>query len=249
MGAYFGKEFSGPEFELFGAQHVTVLLILFSLILFLVVLRFLKDQRLNSIVAHAIAWALIVDEILYHIWNLHIGEWTLQKMLPLHLCTIFVWLSAVMLWKKSYRIYEFAFFIGIGGALQAVLTPDIVEYSFPHYRFLQVFISHGCIILASLYMTFVENYRPTLKSLWRVFIAVNIYMVFVFVINLIVGSNYLYLMHKPVTPSALDMMGPWPWYIIAAEAFGMAVFSILYLPFGLYDLRTRWKPGTIKTGY
>lgn len=246
MDTFFGKEFPGPPFELFGQQHLVALTILALSILFLVWLRYQKNSRVKAAVAMGIAGILLVDEVLYHLWNLHIGEWTVQKMLPLQLCTVFVWLSPFLLWRKHYRIYEFAYFVGIGGALQAVLTPDIAEYSFPHFRFFQVFLSHSCIILAALYMTLVERFRPTLRSLGRVLVGLNLYMVLVFGINILLGSNYLYLMHKPETPSALDMMGPWPWYIVASEALAIFIFFLLYLPFGLYDVRQRWKPKIAK---
>jgi hypothetical integral membrane protein (TIGR02206 family) len=66
-----------------------------------------------------------------------------------------------MLITKNCLIYEFAYLIGIAGALQAVLTPDLGQYAFPHYRYFQVFISHGLIIISALYMTIVEGFRPT----------------------------------------------------------------------------------------
>jgi len=45
-----------------------------------------------------------------------------------------------MLVTKSYPFYEFAYFMGIAGTLQALLTPDLGIYGFPHYRFFQTFI-------------------------------------------------------------------------------------------------------------
>jgi len=50
-------------------------------------------------------------------------------------------------------------------------------------------------------------------------------------------SNYMFIAHKPDTPSLLDVLGPWPWYILSAEAVGLAVGLLLYLPFALRD----WK--------
>ncbi|MGB2956822.1 MAG: hypothetical protein WBB64_12750 [Anaerolineales bacterium] len=40
-----------------------------------------------------------------------------------------------MLIKKDQRIFEFTYFMGISGALQALFTPDIGMYGFPHFRF------------------------------------------------------------------------------------------------------------------
>ena len=70
-----------------------------------------------------------------------------------------------MLIFKNYTIYEFAYFMGIGGAIQALMTPDIGIYGFPHFRFFQTFISHGLLVTSAIYLTIVEGMRPTWKSL------------------------------------------------------------------------------------
>ncbi|MCF6278162.1 MAG: TIGR02206 family membrane protein, partial [Anaerolineales bacterium] len=135
----------------------------------------------------------------------------------------------------SYRIYEFAYFIGIGGALQSLLTPDAGIYGFPHYRFLQTFISHGLIIIAAIYMTLAEDMRPTWKSMLRVFVFTNLYMLVVYGINTLIGSNYLYVNAKPLTASVLDMLPDWPVYILYMEGIGLMTVLILYLPFMIKD--------------
>lgn len=103
---------------------------------------------------------LVFSEIPWHIWSIVYDRWTLQTNLPLHLCS--VWLSAYMLARRSYRVYELAYFLGIGGALQALLTPDAGIYGLPHFRAVQTLTAHGAIFLAPIYMTVVEGMRPTL---------------------------------------------------------------------------------------
>ena len=64
------------------------------------------------------------------------GTWSIQEHLPLHACSVLIWLAGLMLIRKDYRIYEFAYLMGIGGALQALLTPDIGIYGFPAFPLL-----------------------------------------------------------------------------------------------------------------
>jgi hypothetical integral membrane protein (TIGR02206 family) len=131
------------------------------------------------------------------------------------------------------------YFASVGGALQALITPDANQYGFPHYRAMQTFFAHGLLVLVPVYMTVVEGYRPTLDSLKRVFIWTNLYMACVFFINLTIGSNYLFIAHKPEFPTLLDALAPWPWYIIELEVVGLAVLSLLYVPFLIKDWRNR----------
>lgn len=135
-----------------------------------------------------------------------------------------------------------AYFLGIGGATQALLTPDVSQYGFPHFKAVQTFIAHGLLVIIPIYMTVVEGYRPTLQSFKRIFIWTTIYMVFVFFLNLAIGSNYLFIAYKPNFPTLLDALAPWPWYVPELEGVGFAILSILYLSFLIKDWRTKQQP-------
>ncbi len=237
MGEFFTKDFTGEPFELFGTYHVIALLIILALNLSFLLWRRNASPSFKKGFRYGLAVLLIVDELAWHAWNYSVGQWTIQTMLPLHLCSVFVFLSAIMLVTKSYTIYEFAYFLGIGGALQALLTPDAGIYGFPHFRAIQTMVSHGSIVTAAIYMTLVEGYRPTWKSLGKVILYGNIYMAFVGIINWLIGSNYMFIAHKPETASLLDMLGPWPWYLLAIEGIGLIMFLVLYLPYIILDAR------------
>lgn len=235
MTEFFAANFDGPPFEFLGTAHLAALggLVLLNLIL----LSFKNtSDGTKSTVRWILALILWGNEIAFHYWNYSVGKWTIQEMLPLHVCSILVWLSALMLVTKSYRIYEFAYFMGIAGAIQALATPDLGIYGFPHFRFFQTFISHGLIVTSAIYMTVVEGFRPTAKSMLRVFIWMNIYTVVVYFINIAIGSNYLMINHKPPNPSLLDLLPEWPIYILYMELIGVLSMLLLYLPFAVKDL-------------
>ena len=239
MDEFFVKDFTGGPFVLFSTSHLIAigLIVLFNL--WFLTLRRDPDSQLIKKVRYIMAAVLIINEMVWHTWNLVTGQWTVQTMLPLHICSVFVFLCAFMLVTKNYRIYEFAYFLGIAGASQAILTPDLGIYDFPHFRYYQVFVSHGLIVSSAVYMTVVQRYRPTLKSLGRVLVWSNVYLLFVGIVNALIGSNYMFVAHKPETPSLIDMLGPWPWYILALEAIGFVLFFLLYLPFAIRDIRAR----------
>ncbi len=241
MDQFFAKDWVGKPFELFGTAHLVALGIVLIINLLLPQLKRVSPRG-RAIFRYSLAAILLVNESLWHWWNYSIGQWTVQTMLPLHICSVFVFLCAFMLVTKNRPVYEFAYFLGIGAATQALLTPDAGQYGFPHFRFFQVIVSHGAIVTAAVYMTLVEGYRPTWKSLLRVIIGTNIYMVFVGVVNYLLGSNYMFIAHKPETPSLIDMLGPWPWYILGLEAIGFTVGLLLYLPFAIRD----WRAGRVQ---
>jgi len=239
MGKYFAGDYPGPAFEFLGYPHIGALIALVLLNIFLLRFRNSSD-KIKTAVRWTLALILWFNEIAWHYWNYAVGKWTMQTMLPLQVCSLFVWFGALMLVTKSYKIYEFMYLMGIGGAIQALATPDLGIYGFPHFRFFQTFLSHGLIVTSAIYMTAVEEFRPTWKSILRVAIWMNLYMIPIYFLNNAIGSNYLMINHKPETASLLDLLPPWPIYILYMEGIGLVTCILLYLPFAVKDWRNRY---------
>jgi hypothetical integral membrane protein (TIGR02206 family) len=234
MGQFFSKAWDGAPFTLFEPVHLIILLMIILFNLALLRFKGAPEATLKKI-RWAMAIVLWVNEAVWHLWNIYLGTWTFRTMLPLHMCSVLIWFSGFMLIYKNYSIYEFVYFLGIGGGLQALLTPDVGIYNFPHLRFIQAFIGHGLLVSSGIYMTIVEGFRPTWKSFLRVVVISNIYMVIIFFINSAIGSNYLMVNGKPPLASILDLLPPWPWYLIYVEIIGIVTCLILYLPFMIKD--------------
>ncbi|MFN2146361.1 MAG: TIGR02206 family membrane protein [Anaerolineales bacterium] len=239
MFGWIDPNYTGEPFQLFGPKHLLVIGIYVAIILWLFLDWKNPSEEGKKRMRYFLATVLFIWEAGWHTWSIWAGTWSLQYNLPLHLCSIMVWASIIMLLTKNYRIYEFAYFIGIAGAMQAFLTPEAGIYGLWHFRAMQTLIVHGTLIVAPIYMTLKEGFRPTWKSMLRVIVGVNIYMVIVYFINLALGSNYLFIMHKPDTASLLDVLGPWPWYNLATEGIGLVIFLLLYSPWIIKDAREK----------
>jgi len=135
-----------------------------------------------------------------------------------------------MIITKNDFIFEIVYFLGIGGAVQALLTPALA-YDFPHLMFFHFFLGHSIVLWSSLYMIFVHNKKATFFSLIKAMIFLNVLALIVMGIDLLLKSNYMFLLEKPATGSLFDLMGPWPVYLIGSDIFAFIFFLILYLPF------------------
>jgi hypothetical integral membrane protein (TIGR02206 family) len=239
MEQFFTSNYTGAPFLLFGPSHLAFLAVVVLACVLLFIFRDRFSPRQKTFMRWSLAVWLVLNEVAFHTWHIYYGLWSVQNHLPLHICSIMVFASAYMLVSRNYTIYEFSYFMGIGAAMQALLTPDAGIYGFPHFRFFQTMTAHSLIVFSAIYMTAVEKFRPHPKSLVRVFVGMNIYMVLIFLFNPLIGSNYLFIAHKPETASLIDVLGPWPWYILSLEAIGIILCLILYLPFFLKDLAAR----------
>ena len=235
MDRFFSGEHGGPSLELFGMPHIIALIIVGLINVALLAVGQRLSPRWRKIVRCTLASVLIVDEALWHLWNWTPGRWSVETTLPLHLCSILVFMSAILSVDKSYGLYEFVYLLAIAGASKALLTPDAGAYGFPHFCFFQTFIFHGSIVTAAVCITAVEGCRPTLQSIKRILIRGNIYAVLVGIINALLGSNYLFVAHKPATASLLDVLPPWPLYLPILEAIALVMIGLL--PFAIKDLK------------
>ncbi len=235
---FFETHSPNSPFVLFGPAHLTMLGVLFGINLALLNFRRVPNARQRRVIRFSLAGILAVNEIAFQAWLIFTGQWNPKWNLPLHLCTLFVWLSVWMLVTKNYAIFEMTYFLGIGAAIQPLLTSEVGAYGFPHYYAFQIFISHGGIITAAFIMAALEGLRPTWSSIGRVAIWGNLYLALVTIINVAMGSNYLYTLHKPQIPTVLDHLGPWPWYLLSMEIIAVVISLILYAPYMIIDWRS-----------
>jgi len=242
MNEFFSADFTGEPFYSFSKIHIATLaiLILINLILF-VLLKKIKSDRLTNFFRYFLGMVLIISEVSYVLWSILSGDWSVEYSLPLHLCDVSAILCGIMLLIRSKAIYEVTYFWGLAASLQAIITPDLYPYNYPHFMYFQFFISHSSVVTAVLFMTLILKYRPVLKSIAKTFAVTNIYMAIISVVNHCFDSNYLFLSYKPNGASIFDYLGPWPWYILSLEAVGLLLMIFCYMPFGISDLHQKHK--------
>jgi len=237
MGIYFSYPYQGAPFVQLGAAHIAALLVITSLVLVLWRLPFSSRQRLW--LRRSLALLLLANELFWHAWHAYYGLWSVQALLPLNICNLMVFASVWVLLTRNQVGFEFIYLLGIPAVCQVLITPALGPYGFPHSLFFQIFISHGGVLVAVLYLTLAEGMRPvSWRSVGRVAAWTTLYAGAIFLLNRVLGSNYLFLAYKPPAATLLDYLGPWPWYILSMEAIGLALVTLLYLPFHFQDARS-----------
>jgi hypothetical integral membrane protein (TIGR02206 family) len=238
---------SSRPFLTFGAEHWLGLALSLGLGGALVwVVRRSGSRRFDLAARWALAAACLASEVYMVIWWSWAGG-RLVDLLPLHLCDISVVLAPVVLLTGHWLAYELLFFWGFGGAVQALLTPN-VDWGFPHIRCVCCFLLHALIVTCALYATVVMRRRPMPRSLLRAWLVANAYGLLLIPANLAMGTNYMFLLRKPATPSLLDVMGPWPWYVLVGSLVGLAAMALCYLPVFLLERRRQARPAGRSAG-
>ncbi|RSD27355.1 TIGR02206 family membrane protein [Mesobacillus subterraneus] len=222
---WFGHGNKGIEFTIFSGSHIGILTIflLINAVLFLFRKKWRENQWRSAEIG--VCLSLIMIEVLNHVWMYKHGVWKLGRSMPLELCNIGVLLTIALLVTRKKVLYELLFFIAILGATQAIVTPALT-YDFPHFRFFHFFYAHMMIVWVTLYFTWIKGYYPTFQSVLKAVTFINLLLPVILVINKRADGNYWFLRHKPQSPSFMDLLGPYPWYIFSLESL-LILFSLI----------------------
>lgn len=188
-------------------------------------------QQQNAFNLLAIFVSLIV--LTFHLYAISLGNYKVKTDLPLYLCSLIALLIPIFSYYRKYWMYEILLFWIIAGTLQGVITPDIKE-GFPTFDYFRYWTVHLGLLTIIFYATFVFGMRPTFKSIFKSFFALQLYIILMVLINWSLDANYFYLNVKPKSASLLDYFGEWPLYIIVVQLLLIPYFIIIYLPFYIF---------------
>jgi len=156
----------------------------------------------------------------------------LDSALPLHLCDIAAIIGGFALLTGNRLLATLTYFWGLAATVQALATPAI-SVGFPHPAFIAFFVHHFAVVAAALYLPIVSGWRvdrPWWKAPLQVILWSNVYLALSMAVNSWLGTNFGFTARKPVNPSLLDHMGPWPVYLLWMQVLAAVLFSLLALP-------------------
>lgn len=220
--------------DLLAPEHVWALLAIAAAIAALVV----AARRRPGAWIRVLALVLVVDEASWWVYLALGGGVPGERAqpLPLQLCDVAILVAAAALWTRWPLLVEVTYFWALAGTLQALVTPDLPHH-FPTYPYFQYYIAHGGTVAAALVLVVGLRIAPRPWAVLRVIGITAAYAALVYAVDAVTGADYMFLRAKPDTPSLLDELGPWPWYILSASALGIVLFAILDSPFRLFQRR------------
>jgi hypothetical integral membrane protein (TIGR02206 family) len=228
---------SPPEFHAWRPSHFTVI---FLTVVLPFVLAFLvhrtKSRRLERSICFALSALLLINYAAYVIIGRNFGVDRWYKLLPLQLCDWAMIVITGALWTGNRRWLEVAYFWGIGGTLQALITPNL-RFGFPDLRFISFFVAHSGIIIGIVFLMLIYGFRPRAIGVVRTFLWTELYFVIAFTTDLLTGENYGFLLHKPEAASLLNFLSDSrPLYLLEFHGLAFLFFCALYAPFAIVDL-------------
>lgn len=219
----------GVGFSHFDALHLGWLAVfaVFTMALCLYYRR--QDAAGRGRLRKGMACAIVADE-LFKMAVLFIGGNYTKNYLPLHLCSINIFLIAYHAWKPGKVLDNFLYTVCIPGALAALLFPSWTKLPLANCMHIHSFTIHILLAAYPIMLLAGGDIRPDYRKIPRVLTLLACLAAVAQAVNLWLGTNYMFLMEA-------EKGNPLQWFekAFGSHLIGFAVLIplilvVMYLP-------------------
>ncbi len=186
----------------------------------------------------AVAALIVADELYKIITLLSIGLYTVNY-LPLHLCSINIFLIVIHVFKPSKTLDNFLYSICVPAALLAIFFPSWTRLPLGNFMHIHSFTVHILLALYPIMLTVGGEIKPQVKYIGKVLLLLVGMAIPVYIFNYIFDTNYMFLMSADKgNPLYLfeQALGNHLWGIPIILA---PVLLVAYLPWEIYRKNTK----------
>ena len=205
-------------------EHILAVVVTLAIIFIVYLFRnyFMEHKTADRIFRWVLAFALMGSEFILRFDKVYGKAPIVMTNLPIPLCGMLLWISAVALLSNSTRIMKRFYPIFLTAASLSLVVCEIDNAHFPDFRAFQYFICHGGFLLGALYFVFTKKINKfTIKDYgWSCMIVglLGGIMSFLFAVNPNIFPDEFYVMGF-----GLDALRP------IYDAIGQIGFSLLYM--------------------
>jgi len=191
---------AGVGFDMFGLTHL--LWLGFFLIFTVGSCVLYKNLRSSQREKMRLIFAalLLADEIFKYV-ILTVGDRWLADYLPLHLCSVNIFLIAFHAVRPCKLLDNFLYTVCIPGALAALLFPSWASLPFPNLMHIHSFTVHTLLVAYPVMLTWTGEIRPSARYIPKCIGLLAVLCIPGILVNFLCGSNFMFLMYaEPGNP-------------------------------------------------
>ncbi|HEX4215789.1 MAG TPA: TIGR02206 family membrane protein [Candidatus Dormibacteraeota bacterium] len=189
----------------------------------------IRPGRWTELLTRSLAVVMLVAELCW--WGVEIVVPGALKThgLPLQICDVAAILAAGALWFRWQPLVDITWWWGIAGSIPALLTP-LPGAVFPNWLYFQYFIVHGGLIVSACVLVVGLRRVPAPGAVLRVAAVTVVYAAGIALLDHLTAENLLFLCGYPGgPPTLLNMLGPWPRYLVPVAVIAAVLFFLLEL--------------------
>lgn len=190
----------GVGFEHFSPLHIGWLIfaVVFITTISLIYHRQNAEDRRKT--RKFLAALLVADELWKMFWLTVGGRYEIQY-LPLHLCSINIFLIAYHCFHPNKALDNFLYIVCIPGALAALLFPSWSALPFANFMHLHSFTVHTLLVAYPIVLLVNGELQPDIKELPKSLLLLAVLAGIALCVNILFDENFMFLMYaEPGNP-------------------------------------------------
>lgn len=177
---------------------------------------------------------LIVADELFKMVMLTIGERYEVDYLPLHLCSINIFLIAFHAWCPNRTVGGFLYTVCIPGAIAAMLFPTWTSLPVGNFMHLHSFTVHILLIMYPMVLALTGETKPQARELPKYLALLAGLGLIALIANLLLDTNFMFLMYAGEGNPLLVFENLWGSHLLGFPVLITAVLIVMYVPMGIY---------------
>lgn len=188
MKHYFGQT-SDFELTFFGPIHL--LLIIITFVAIFLIYKYRNKLKEYTFIKKIIPIILFSNMVIYIVGAVISGIFDINIHLPIHYCYITGFLFMFMVIKNKTKWFNMLYYAIFYCTITVIIFQDPC-ITYDRYELILLFISHHFLLISSFYALYVLEY-PVDKEGYKSFIIYSVIVyVIVFIINRILGTDYIF---------------------------------------------------------
>lgn len=196
-----------------------------------------QDDEKRAKTRKLLAALLIADELWKMFW-LTVGHRYELQYLPLHLCSINIFIIAYHCFRPNKTLDNFLYVVCIPGALAALLFPSWAVLPFANFMHLHSFTVHTLLVAYPVVLLVNGDIKPDVRELPKSLGLLMVFGLIALLFNIAFDENFMFLMYaEPGNPLYLfeEAFGS---HIIG---FPVIIAGILLIMYGIPTLYRKLK--------
>lgn len=181
----------------------------------------------------AVACLIVLDEI-FKMVMLAIGDRYIASYLPLHLCSINIFIVAIHAWKPTKAVGAFLYTVCIPGAIAALLFPSWLALPLGNFMHWHSFTVHILLAMYPLVLAVNGELEINLKSIPKCLLLLVGMAIPIYLVNLVLNTNFMFLMSVDESNPLFVFEQLWGNHLFGYPVIISGVLVVMYAPVLLY---------------
>lgn len=223
----------GIGFSHFDMLHITWLLVFLSILILSAAHYHKLDSLRRNRWKKTVAILLVADEI-FKIAVLLATDQYEPGYLPLHLCSINIFVISLHAWKPSETLGNFLYTVCIPGTMAALLFPNWTKLPLLNAMHIHSFTVHILLALYPIVLVANGELKPRLSGVPKSLGLLMLMVIPVYFVNLLLDTNFMFLMFADKGNPLFWFGEHWGSHLWGFPVITAGVLLVMYGPLQLH---------------